>query len=232
MNNSQYGTLLIVDDEPLKRATLDIELSAAGYRVLQAADPITALQYLEEQPVDVVVTDWRMPEMDGIQLLERIKTRWPQVHVILMTAYSSVDSAVQAMRQGAYDYLSKPFTTDILIRKLKGLLNGGEDIKPEPAASSEPATRPDDLAAAAVEGHAPAEAEPVDTQGNGAAAARAITIKLPEAVAGVERSLIDAALRRAAGNQAKAAQYLGIPRTTLRDKLAKYGMMTGPADAS
>lgn len=218
MNQPQKGTLLIVEDEALKRATLDIELTAAGYRVLQVPDPLTALQYLEEQPIDVVITDWRMPEMDGMQLLDRIKDRWPQVHVILMTAYSSVDSAVQAIKNGAYDYLSKPFTTDVLIQRLEKLRQpegGNGEVAP---ASGETASDPADEPTATVAEGRNGESEVVC----------GINFKLPEAVAGVEKSLIDAALRRAAGNQAKAAQYLGIPRTTLRDKLAKYGLTGEP----
>ena len=125
MNQTRKGTLLVVDDEPLKRATLDIELTAAGYRVLQAADPMAALAQLEQQPVDVVVTDWRMPGMDGIQLLDQIKRRWPQTHVIMMTAYGSVDSAVQAIKRGAYDYVSKPFSTEVLLAKIDRLRSNG-----------------------------------------------------------------------------------------------------------
>src|SRR5512139_1992322 len=125
MSQPRKGTLLIVDDEPLKRATLDIELTAAGYSVVQAADPAAALAHLEQQPVDVVVTDWRMPGMDGMQLLERIKGRWPQTQVILMTAYGSVDAAVQAIKRGAYDYVSKPFATEVLVDKIDRLRSNG-----------------------------------------------------------------------------------------------------------
>ncbi len=215
MSETEKGTLLIVDDEPLKRATLDIELSAAGYRVLQAPDPITALQYMEEQSVDVVVTDWRMPEMDGIKLLDRIKERWPQVHVILMTAYSSVDSAVRAIKKGAYDYLSKPFAAEALIKRLERLRSSdGQTNGSEAEWTEEDACEP---------AEAPAETATQAGSGGGEPIC-ASDFKLTEAVAGVEKSLIDAALRRAAGNQAKAAQYLGIPRTTLRDKLNKYGL--------
>jgi DNA-binding NtrC family response regulator len=216
MNQPSKGTLLIVDDEPLKRATLDIELTAAGYRVLQAADPGVALQYLEQQPVDVVVTDWRMPEMDGMQLLDCIRDRWPATQVILMTAYSSVDSAVQAIKRGAYDYVSKPFATEVLVSKLERLRSNGHGGNGETPGGAAPAEA---VATIPETGQADAPA-PESCCG--------ISLKLPEAIAGVERSLIDAALRRAAGNQAKAAQFLGIPRTTLRDKLAKYGLATEP----
>ena len=217
MSQPHKATLLIVDDEPLKRATLDIELTAAGYSVTQVPDPAAALAHLEGQPVDVVVTDWRMPGMDGMQLLDQIKGRWPQTQVILMTAYGSVDAAVQAIKRGAYDYVSKPFATEVLLAKIEQLRgngsNGHEGGNGETLAAAAPAAQAIDSVPATAECH------------NGAPDALCgINLKLPEALAGVEKSLIDAALRRAAGNQAKAAQFLGIPRTTLRDKLAKYGL--------
>ncbi len=116
------GVLLVVDDEPLKRATLQIELAGAGYTVLEAADAASAAKVIETRPVEVVITDVRMPEMDGIQLLELVKARSPKTHVILMTAYGSVDSAVEAIKRGAYDYITKPFPTDALVEKLDRLL--------------------------------------------------------------------------------------------------------------
>lgn len=216
MSESHKGTILVVDDEPLKRATLEIDLAAAGYRVIQAPDGATALQYLSEQPVDVVVADIRMPEIDGMQLLERVKAQSPQTHVVLMTAFGSVDSAVQAIKHGADDYMSKPFRTDVLVERLERLrANGQSGGNGSAAAASE--------AAPATESQAPAPAG-----GNGDDLLCCGSLRLTEAVAGVERSLIDAALRRAAGNQAKAAQFLGIPRTTLRDKMAKYGFVGEP----
>ena len=217
MSQPQKGTLLIVDDEPLKRATLDIELTAAGYSVLQAADPAAALTQLEQQPVDIVVTDWRMPGMDGMQLLDQIKGRWPRTQVILMTAYGSVDAAVQAIKRGACDYVSKPFHTEELLTKIERMgSNGHESGNGEKTPADGSAMQASATTAAGADQAAAPEA------------ICGINLKLPEALAGVERSLIDAALRRAAGNQAKAAQYLGIPRTTLRDKLAKYGLASEP----
>ena len=89
MTDSSKGVLLVVDDEPLKRATLQIELAGAGYTVFEAADAQAAAKVIETRPVDVVITDVRMPEMDGIQLLELVKSRSPRTHVILMTAYGT-----------------------------------------------------------------------------------------------------------------------------------------------
>ncbi len=122
MQDSTKGVLLIVDDEPLKRVTLQIELSEAGYSVFEESDATAALKILNSNPVDAVITDLRMPGMDGLQFLEKIKSDSPQTHVILMTAYGSIDSAVEAIKKGAYDYLSKPFRTELLLEKVDRLL--------------------------------------------------------------------------------------------------------------
>ncbi len=122
MNESSKGVLMIVDDEPLKRVTLQIECTEAGYTVHEFSDAASALQMLNQTPVDVVITDLRMPGMDGLQFLERIKAQSPQTHVILMTAYGSIDSAVEAIKRGAYDYLAKPFRTGLLLEKVDRLL--------------------------------------------------------------------------------------------------------------
>jgi DNA-binding NtrC family response regulator len=114
--------LLVVDDEALKRVTLQIELSEAGYEVHEAQDATTALRVLNEKPVDVVISDIRMPEMDGIRFMERIKADFPRTHVILMTAFGTVDAAVEAIKRGAYDYITKPFETEALLARLEVLL--------------------------------------------------------------------------------------------------------------
>lgn len=114
-------TVLVVDDEPIKRVTLQIELSEAGYEVIDAADAQIALRVMEGRAVDVVLTDLRMPGMDGIGFLDEIKRRSPGTYVILMTAYGTVDTAVEAIKRGAYDYITKPFRTETLLDKLDRL---------------------------------------------------------------------------------------------------------------
>lgn len=116
------GAILVVDDEPLKRITLQIELSEAGYTVYDAAEPHAALRLLDSKPVDVVVTDLKMPGMDGLTFLEHVNARRPDVHVIMMTAYGTVETAVAAMKRGACDYITKPFTTQELLGRIEPLL--------------------------------------------------------------------------------------------------------------
>lgn len=106
--------LLVVDDEPKLCDLLTSALSQDGIQVFTAGNGLHALKVLEQEEIDLVISDWRMPGMDGPQLLGEIKQRYPQVPVIVMTAYSTVKNAVQSMRNGAYDYIAKPFDIDEL----------------------------------------------------------------------------------------------------------------------
>lgn len=114
--------LLIVDDEPIKRQVMAEELEASGYQVRVAVNPLEAEPLLQKEYFDVVVTDLRMPGEDGLSFLRRLRQERPEQAVIVMTAFGTVDSAVEAMRLGAYDYLQKPFSTEELMLKLDRLL--------------------------------------------------------------------------------------------------------------
>jgi DNA-binding NtrC family response regulator len=118
--------ILVVDDEPLKRITLQIELSEHGYEVYEAADAQAAARIFEARPIDVMVSDIRMPGMNGLDLLTHFKQVRPEGDVILMTAYATVETAVLAIKRGAYDYLTKPFTTQDLLAKLDRLFASRE----------------------------------------------------------------------------------------------------------
>ncbi|MBI4461925.1 MAG: sigma-54-dependent Fis family transcriptional regulator [Acidobacteria bacterium] len=114
--------LLVADDEP---ATCDVCQTVAeslALRVLTAQTTEQALEILDNQQVDIVLADLRMPAVGGMSLLERIKADHPHIEVIIMTGYGSVESAVQAMKLGAYDYLPKPFHTDELRVMLEHLM--------------------------------------------------------------------------------------------------------------
>ncbi len=99
---------MIVDDEPLVRRSLSEMLSHCGYTVSIASNGREASDILKNYTADVVITDMRMPEMDGVQLLKHIKHEHPGTPVIMMTSYGSIDTAVSAMKMGAYDYITKP----------------------------------------------------------------------------------------------------------------------------
>jgi len=105
--------ILIADDEKMKRVTLADDLEAQGHEVVAAADGHEALRRLEEEVFDVVLTDLKMPGIDGIELLKRIKqSPWAATEVIMMTAYGSIPLAVEAVKLGAYDFLTKPFRNE------------------------------------------------------------------------------------------------------------------------
>ena len=105
------ATILVVDDEQLIRWSLTSRLSDEGYKVVEAATAADALKRAREG-VDLVLLDYRLPDSDGLSVLKQIKEHAPDTLVILLTAYSSVETAVEAMRQGAYHYVNKPFNLD------------------------------------------------------------------------------------------------------------------------
>ncbi|HNR34791.1 MAG TPA: sigma-54 dependent transcriptional regulator [Candidatus Hydrogenedentes bacterium] len=107
--------ILLVDDERIKRTALRDDLVEAGYETDVAACAEEGLVHLQAERFDVVVTDLRMKAMDGIVFMSEIKRRWPDTEVIMITAYASVENAVQAMKQGAFDYITKPFESTKLI---------------------------------------------------------------------------------------------------------------------
>ncbi|MBI5286881.1 MAG: sigma-54-dependent Fis family transcriptional regulator, partial [Deltaproteobacteria bacterium] len=113
--------VLIVEDEKIKRITLTDALLKAGYEVESFHDPVEALKVFKEDEFDVVVTDLRLPRMEGVDLLREIKSIRPSTHVIIMTAYGTVESAIKAMKLGAYDYITKPFSSEELILNLERL---------------------------------------------------------------------------------------------------------------
>ena len=115
--------ILIVEDDPDLREALADTLALSRYRVLTAVDGLDALRLLTENPVGLVITDVQMPNMNGISLLHEIKARWPQVPVLLMTAYGVIAQAVEAMREGACNYLVKPFeVNDLLVQVARHML--------------------------------------------------------------------------------------------------------------
>ncbi|MBI3356611.1 MAG: sigma-54-dependent Fis family transcriptional regulator [Nitrospirae bacterium] len=104
--------ILVVDDEQSLREVLSIMLKRAGYVVTSVADGEEAIDHLNKEIFDLVITDLRMPKVDGMDVLKAVKSASPETVVLVITAFASADSAVEAMKQGAYDYLTKPFQVD------------------------------------------------------------------------------------------------------------------------
>lgn len=115
--------ILIVDDEVKIGRLLEADLTDAGYSASSTTDPREALQWVIEAPPDVVVTDLRMDAMDGVALLSKIHASAPGVGVIIMTAYASLETAIEAMRCGAYDYIIKPFQSEELLILIERLIS-------------------------------------------------------------------------------------------------------------
>jgi DNA-binding NtrC family response regulator len=114
--------ILVVDDEKLMRVSLEDKLNKEGYVAACVTNAVAGLKILKTTNFDVVITDLRLPKMDGIDFLREIKKSSPDTVVIIMTAYGSIENAVTAMKEGAYDYVTKPFSLEELIVKLQKAL--------------------------------------------------------------------------------------------------------------
>jgi two-component system response regulator AtoC len=121
MKNGKPIKVLVVDDEAIIRESLQDWLSDAGYQVLTADDGTHALALIESEEPSIAIIDLVMPGMDGIELLKKAKEICPDIEVIVITAYASIPTAIAAMKQGAHDYVEKPFSperVELLIKKL------------------------------------------------------------------------------------------------------------------
>ena len=119
MNNIAKQTVLIVDDQESIRLALSRMLSKEGYEVLLADEGEKALDILRERKVNAMLSDLKMPKMDGMQLLKASKLIKPEVEVILITAHGTIEKAVEAMKDGAYDFITKPFKKLVITNMIK-----------------------------------------------------------------------------------------------------------------
>jgi len=119
MTTEDRGRVLVIDDEENMRLVLDNILVREGYRVVLAGSGAEALQVLDHETVDFILCDVRMPVMDGLTFLTEARARGMRAPIIMMSAYGTVDSAVEAMKAGAFDYVFKPFKPDEILLTLK-----------------------------------------------------------------------------------------------------------------
>jgi DNA-binding NtrC family response regulator len=117
--------VLIVDDEPGMRKALSALLENAGYATSRAGNGREALDLVRAQDPDVVVTDLRMPELDGTELLAQLRRDFPEIPVVVLTAHGTIDLAVDAMRRGAHDFLTKPFEKDRVLATIAAAVAQG-----------------------------------------------------------------------------------------------------------
>ena len=108
----RQGSILVIDDEEIMREILETLLSREGYTVRVAASGRDGLELARSMPFDAVITDMMMPEMDGLQVLDAVRTVDDDLPVIMITAFASMETAVSAMKKGAFDYITKPFKND------------------------------------------------------------------------------------------------------------------------
>ena len=117
------GRILVIDDEDIVRTSCSRALVPAGYEVKAAKNGLEGLKMISDEKFDLVLTDLKMPDMDGIEVLKRIKEEWPEIEVIIITGYQTVDTAVKSIKLGAFDYIEKPFTPDALVAAVAKALN-------------------------------------------------------------------------------------------------------------
>ena len=107
--------ILVIDDEAIVRTSCERTLIPEGYDVRLAVSGKEGIACMEKEPFSLVLLDLKMPDMDGIEVLGTINRTWPDTKVVMITGYSTVDTAVQALRLGAYNFIEKPFTPDTLL---------------------------------------------------------------------------------------------------------------------
>lgn len=116
------AVILIIDDDQNQRKTLTDIVAAKGYETLVAADGAAGLAVLQENPVNLVLTDLGLPDISGIDILSKVKTLYPAIQVIILTGSATVDSAVEATNLGAFSYLRKPYDIDQLLLQIQRAL--------------------------------------------------------------------------------------------------------------
>ena len=123
--------ILIVDDDLTLLEVVHARLTSAGFKVYKAANGKTALILMQKHSIDLLISDIKMPEMSGMELLDQIRTTYPYLPVIFLTAHGTISGAVDAVKAGALDYLTKPFNGQDLISMIHNILGKGEKIEQE-----------------------------------------------------------------------------------------------------
>ena len=116
--------IVVIDDEEIVRISCSRTLKPEGHDVRLAKNGQEGLSMLAAEPADLVLTDLKMPEIDGIDVLTVVKKEWPSTEVIIMTGYQTVETAVKSIKLGAFDYIEKPFTPDSLLAVVTKALAG------------------------------------------------------------------------------------------------------------
>jgi DNA-binding NtrC family response regulator len=215
--------VLIIDDDPLIRAGCRKILERRGFACTAVEDGRRALECVRRASFDAALLDLKMPGMSGMETLEKLRNESPNTAVIIITGYASIDSAVEVVKAGAFDYLPKPFTPEILAERVRRAVHAVREtleaslIRLELERNSRPAVSPAALGRVArlihgSAGNMPLPDEPPVTDNS--------QLSLEQMEAGTIRN----ALMLFRGNKTRAAERLGINRKTLREKIQKYGI--------
>lgn len=111
--------ILVIDDEAIVRVSCERTLTPEGYEVRLASSGKEGIELLEKEFFGLILLDLKMPDMDGIEVLKKIKVRWPETKVAIITGYGTVETAVKTLKIGALNYIEKPFTPDTLLTAVK-----------------------------------------------------------------------------------------------------------------
>jgi two-component system response regulator HydG len=225
---SDSARLLVADDDPGLRESLERTLTREGYRVILASDGRAALERVQAGGIDLIVTDLKMPGLTGLELLRAAKAIAPDVDVILLTAFGTVEEAVKAMKDGAYDFLTKPFRREQLLKLVDKALERRALIEKNRALQQ----RLDDLlSSGAVVGGSPAFRRMMALVDQVADSSATVLIQ-GESGTGKElvaRAIHDRSARR--GKAFVAVNCAALPETLLESELFGYekGAFTGAA---
>jgi DNA-binding NtrC family response regulator len=215
MTTPLRGRLLIVDDKESLLGLLERVL-AEQHDVTTVSDGARALEVVATTEFDLVLTDIRMPGADGFRVLEAVKGRWPHTEVVMMTAYASIEAAVQAIRAGAYDYLQKPMDPDdvilVVARALERRRQGAAARKASTSTSGDPSL--------VTSGAGSDKAEEASTDGTLPSYRQMVNTARDRA----SRDYLTALLRASDGNVTVAAEKAGIKRESLHRLLKRYGL--------
>ncbi|MBI5056691.1 MAG: sigma-54-dependent Fis family transcriptional regulator [Nitrospirae bacterium] len=125
-------SILVVDDDTQLRTALREAIVRMGYSVILAEDPVDALKKLDETPVSMIVTDMKMPKMDGVAFIKEARKKTGSLPILVITGFATVENAVNAMKEGAYDYLMKPFSFEALTKAIESIMSsvsqGGDEV--------------------------------------------------------------------------------------------------------
>jgi len=216
MNDDRRIRFLIVDDEAVVREICACIGEAMGFRCQEAGSAEDALALIERDAPDIVVTDLRLPEKSGMELLELIKSRRPHTEVAIMTGHGTIGSAVQAMKLGAYHYITKPFA----VEEMKLMLERMAEKVRLMVERDRLRERVRELESGIAQVGGPAGANPATTWTHSSVEPQA-----PTDLEHLEKVTIQRVFQQVHGDKVLARKMLGISRATLYRKLKRYNLI-------